>query len=72
VNDRPPAASGSCTEIKIGLYCCGGQVNPCMRELDQDPLCQGKPYAKAYECPPNASPPGCSSSQGGPLTFCCP
>lgn len=71
-NDRPATSAGSCTQIKIGLYCCGGQVNPCMRNLAQDPLCPSQAYPNAYDCPPNASAPGCTKSIGDPQTYCCP
>ena len=70
--DRPPAAAGSCKELDIGLYCCGGQVNPCTRSLPADPLCMGRPSSKAYECPPDAAAPGCSPSGSNPLVYCCP
>lgn len=70
--DRPPASAGSCQELDIGLYCCGGgKVNPCHRDIPSDPLCQTASLKKAFLCPPDGDAPGCVKSNANPLVYCC-
>jgi hypothetical protein len=68
-NESPQGQTCNAVSGRIGLFCCGGEANPCHRNSFEDPLCSG---AQAYDCPPDAdAPSACKASHGPPSAYCC-